>query len=106
VRDPVVVALRSRVVPTVDPAVRPEKVDVTVVLKAGQRFSKHIEKAIGSVEVPMSDQALEVKFQDLAEGILPPAQTRRLMDLCWAVEALPAAADVARAAALTAVTGR
>src|SRR6266568_729973 len=106
VRDPVVVALRSRVVPTVDPAVKPEQVDLTVVLKDGRRFQKHIEKAIGSVEVPMSNKALEAKFADLAEGILPPAQTRRLMDLCWNVEKLPTAADIARAGALTAITGR
>ena len=103
VRDPAVVALRSRVVPTPDPGVRPEQVDLTVVLRDGRRFAKHIEKAIGSVEVPMSDKALEVKFADLAEGILPPAQTRRLMDLCWNVEKLPAAADLARAGALTTV---
>ena len=106
VRDPVVVALRSRVVPTVDPGVKPEQVDLTVVLKDGRQFQKHIEKAIGSVEVPMSDKALEAKFADLAEGILPPAQTRRLMDLCWNVEKLPTAADIARAGALTAVTER
>jgi 2-methylcitrate dehydratase PrpD len=103
VRDPTVVALRGRVSPTVDPGVRPEQVDLTVVLKDGRRFAKHIEKAIGSLEVPMSDKALEVKFADLAEGILPPAQTRRLMDLCWNVEKLPAAADIARAGALTTV---
>jgi 2-methylcitrate dehydratase PrpD len=106
VRDPAVVALRARVVPTVDPAVRPEQVDVTLALRDGRHLSKHVEKAIGSVEVPMSDKALEAKFADLAEGILAPAQTRALMDLCWGVERLPAAGAIARAAALTAVTGR
>ncbi len=106
VQAPAVVALRGRVRPTVNPAVRPEQVDMTVVLKDGQRLTKHIEKAVGSVEVPMSDTALEAKFADLAEGILPPAQTRRLIDLCWSVEKLGSAADVARAAALTAVTGK
>jgi 2-methylcitrate dehydratase PrpD len=106
VRDPVIVALCSLVVPAVDAGVKPEQVDMTIALKDGRRFQKHIEKAIGSVEVPMSDRALEAKFADLAEGILLPAQTRKLMDLCWGVERLPAAGDVARAGALTAVTGR
>jgi 2-methylcitrate dehydratase PrpD len=100
VRDPAVVALRSRVLPTVDPTVKPDQVDMVVALKDGTRLSKHIEKAIGSVEVPMSDRALEAKFADLAEGILPPPQVRKLMDLCWQVERLPAAADIARAGAL------
>jgi 2-methylcitrate dehydratase PrpD len=105
VRDPTVVALRSRVVPTVDPAVTPEKVDMTIALTDGRRLTKHIEKAVGSVEVPMSDRALEAKFSDLAEGILPPAQTRRLIDLCWGVEKLSSAGELARAGALTAATG-
>ncbi len=104
VRDPTVVALRSRVVPTAVLSVKPEQVDITVALRDGRRLTKHIDKAIGSVEVPMSDKALEAKFADLAAGILPPAQARKLMDLCWNVEKLPAAADVARAAALTAIT--
>jgi 2-methylcitrate dehydratase PrpD len=99
VRDPVVVALRDRVTPTVDSAVKPEQVDMTVSLKNGRRLTKHIEKAIGSVDVPMTDKALESKFADLAEGVLPPAQTRTLIDLCWNVERLPAAGSLARAAA-------
>lgn len=106
VRDPVVVALRERVTPTVDPAVKPEQVDMTVSLKDGRRLTKHIEKAIGSVEVPMTDKALEAKFADLAEGVLPPAQTRTLIDLCWNVERLPAAGALARAAALGTVSAR
>jgi len=98
VRDPTVVALRSRVVPTVDPSVKPEQVDLTVVLRDGRQLDRHIENAVGSVEVPMSDAALEAKFADLADGILPAAQTRKLIDLCWSVEKLPSAAEVARAA--------
>ncbi|HTO95467.1 MAG TPA: hypothetical protein VMK66_00370 [Myxococcales bacterium] len=54
----------------------------------------------------MSDKALEAKLTDLAEGILPPAQTRALIDLCWNVERLPAAGDLARAAALPAAGAR
>jgi len=45
------------------------------------------------------------KFADLAEGILPPAQTRRLMDLCWNVEKLSQAGDVARAGAQSGTGG-
>jgi hypothetical protein len=46
----------------------------------------------------MSDADLEGKFASLAEGILSPSRTRRLMDLCWTVEGLPDVAEVARAA--------
>ncbi|MGY2050349.1 MmgE/PrpD family protein [Methylobacterium sp. JK268] len=97
VRDPVITALRAKVVPTVTPGVRPEQVDMTVTLTDGRTLTRHIEHAIGSVENPMSDADLERKFTDLAEGILPEAQIRRVMALCWDVASLKDAADVARA---------
>ena len=101
VHEPAVVALRARVVPVADAAVRPEQVDLTITLKDGRRLHQHIEHAVGSVEAPMSDAALEAKFSDLTDGILPPAQVRRLMDICWSVESLPDAAALARAAVPT-----
>ncbi|WP_238279388.1 MmgE/PrpD family protein, partial [Methylobacterium goesingense] len=97
VNDPVIVALRARVKPVVDPAIRPEQVELTVVLKDGRSLPRRIEHAIGSVERPMSDAALETKFTDLAEGILPDDQVRRVMGLCWRIAELADAGEVARA---------
>jgi 2-methylcitrate dehydratase PrpD len=98
VRDPIIVGLRSRVVPVIDPSIKPEQVDLTIVLKDGRKLHKHIEHAVGSLEVPMTDSALEAKFSDLAEGILPAPHIRRLLDVCWGVEKLPSAAAIAQAA--------
>jgi 2-methylcitrate dehydratase PrpD len=86
VRDPTIVALRKRVTVKTDAAIPPQKSDLTVQLKDGRVLAKHIENAIGSVENPMSDAALEGKFKDLAQGILPVAQTGKLIDLCWNIE--------------------
>jgi 2-methylcitrate dehydratase PrpD len=97
VRDPVVIGLRSKVFPVVDPAIKSEQVDMMITLKDGRRLHKFIQQAVGSVEVPMSDAALEAKFSDLAEGILSKDQTRKLMDACWNLEKLPSAAAVAKA---------
>jgi 2-methylcitrate dehydratase PrpD len=96
VTDPVIVALRSKVNPVITPGIKPEQVDMTVVLKDGRELHRYIEHAVGSVEVPMTDQQLETKFSDLAEGILPPAMIRRVMDACWNVESLPNAAEIAK----------
>ncbi len=98
-RDPQVVALRDKVMTTIDPAIGPEQVRVIVTLKDGQRLEKYIDNVIGSVKNPMTDSALEAKFADLAQGVIPAAQARKVMDLCWGVEKLPSAADVAKAAA-------
>ncbi|MDP9114619.1 MAG: MmgE/PrpD family protein, partial [Acidobacteriota bacterium] len=98
-KDPAVVALRDRVATTVDPAIGPEQARVIVTLKDGRKLEKYIDNVIGSVKNPMSDAALEAKFTDLAQGVIPGAQARKVMDLCWGIEKLASAADVAKAAA-------
>ncbi|EJL82851.1 hypothetical protein involved in propionate catabolism, partial [Herbaspirillum sp. CF444] len=96
VQDSTVIALRDKVTAIIDPAIKPEQVDMTITLKDGRTLHKYIEHAIGSLEVPMSDQQLEAKFADLVKGILTDAQARKLMDSCWKVETLNNAGDIAR----------
>jgi len=100
VRDPKVVALRDKVTAVVDPAVKEAQADVTIVLADGRELHKFIPQAVGSVENPMSDAALEAKTRDLVQGILPEAQSRRLIESCWKVEALPRAGELATIASL------
>jgi 2-methylcitrate dehydratase PrpD len=98
VQDPAIVALRTRVVPVIDPAVKPEQVEMSITLKDGRQLEKSIQHAIGSSEAPMTDHDLETKFTDLAEGILTSEQIRKLISLCWSVEKLSNAGDLAKAA--------
>jgi len=100
VRDPAIIALRDRITTTIDPAIKAEQVDMTIALRDGRKLHQFIEHAIGSGEVPMTDQQLETKFSDLAVGVLPAAQVRRLIDTCWQVEQLPAAGALAKAASI------
>ncbi len=96
VNDPTIAGLRDRVVPVITPGIDPAQVEMTIVLKDGRQLSRRIEHAIGSVEKPMTDQQLETKFADLAEGIIPAPMIRRVMDACWNVESLSNAADIAK----------
>jgi 2-methylcitrate dehydratase PrpD len=98
VRDPVIVALRDKVSATVDPAVGAEQVRITITMKDGRRLEKFVEHVVGSLERPMTNEDLEAKFAGLADGVLPPAQARRVMDLCWNIDTLPAAGGLAAAA--------
>jgi 2-methylcitrate dehydratase PrpD len=98
VRNPTIVALREKVVPLVDPTIKPEQVDMSVTLKDGRKLDRFIQHAIGSLEVPMTDADLEAKFADLAEGVLTPPQIHRLIDLCFGVEQLANVAEIAEAA--------
>jgi len=99
VRDPVLVALRRKVTVQTDPMVMTQKSDLTVTLTDGRVLTRHVENAIGSLEKPLSDAALEAKFTGLAEGVLPPVQAQRLIRLCWGIETAPDAGQVAEAAA-------
>lgn len=99
VADPTMLSLRGKVIPLITPEIKPEQVEMTIVLKDGRQLGRRIEHAVGSVEVPMTDQQLEAKFSDLADGIVPAASIRRIMDACWNVEGLSSAADIAKMSA-------
>ena len=77
------VALRRKVVATVDPAIDEASVDVTAVLTDGRRVHVFVEHAIGSLQKPMSDAQLEAKFHGLTDPILGAASSDGLIDACW-----------------------
>jgi 2-methylcitrate dehydratase PrpD len=98
VRDVKTTTLRDKVNATTDSAIKPDQVDMTITLKDGSKVHKFIEYAIGSIKMPMTDKQLEAKFTSLADGILPAAQTRALMDACWSIEQSPSTASIIKAA--------
>jgi 2-methylcitrate dehydratase PrpD len=98
VRDAAIVAVRDRVSAIVDPSLAEDQAHVAILLKDGRRLEVFVEHAVGSRDNPMTDAALEAKFADLAEGVLPADRVRRLMDLCWRAESLASAAEIAQAA--------
>jgi 2-methylcitrate dehydratase PrpD len=98
VRDPVLVALRDRVTAIIDPAIKEDQVRIAVALKDGRRLDKFVEHAAGSKDRPMSDADLDAKFAGQAQGVLPFEQARQLIDLCWNIEKLQWADELAKAA--------
>jgi len=96
VRDPEIVALRERIVATVDRSIAEDQVRIVITLRDRSRMEKYVEHATGSAKNPMTDAQLEAKFAGLAEGVLPPDRTRRAMDLCWKVANLRKVAELAR----------
>jgi 2-methylcitrate dehydratase PrpD len=100
VNDPAVIALRRRVTVRTDPAVQTRQSDLTIRLKDGRVLTRHVENAIGSLERPMSDKALEGKVLDLADGVLPRSRAESLIALCRSVESQADIAAIARAAAV------
>jgi 2-methylcitrate dehydratase PrpD len=79
---PDVVALRRKVVATVDDAIGEASADVTAVLRDGRRVHVFVEHAIGSLQRPMSDAALAAKFAAQADPILGAPRTAELIAVC------------------------
>jgi 2-methylcitrate dehydratase PrpD len=78
-----VVALRRKVVAVVDDTIDETSADVTAVLRDGCRVHVFVEHAIGSLQRPMSDAALERKFSDQAVPVIGAARTAALVAACW-----------------------
>src|SRR5688572_20179828 len=79
------VALRRKVVATVDDSIDEASADVTAVLKDGRRVHVFVEHAIGSLKRPMTDEMLEAKFHSLADPVIGAAKAGRLIEGCWKV---------------------
>jgi len=99
VRDERVVGLRRRIGITPDKSLRKTEAKILVRLKNGVTHSKHVEHALGTLQRPMSDADLEVKFRALTDGIINAQRTDELIRLCWSVDTLPDAGAIARCTA-------
>ncbi len=97
VRDPEVITLRDKVSAAVDKSVHEDAAHIEIKLKDGRTLTKHVEHAIGSLARPMSDADLEAKFRKFAKGILASGETDALLKLCWSLDKLKDAGEIARA---------
>ena len=85
VNRPDMVALRRKVVATVDDSIDEASADVTAVLLDGRRVHVFVKHAIGSIQNPMTDAQLEAKFQGMSNEILGAGKTSELINACWAI---------------------
>ena len=85
------VDLRRKVVATVDDSIDEASADVVTILKDGTKKHVFVEHAIGSIQRPMTDEALDTKFHSLADDVIGAAKASKTITACWA---LGAAKDV------------
>jgi len=96
VADARVVALRDRVVATVDPAMAEDAARVRIRLKDGSVLERFVAHALGSLARPMSDRDLENKFRALCAPILASDAVDALLSACWRLEQSADAGAIAR----------
>jgi 2-methylcitrate dehydratase PrpD len=98
VQDPAIVALRDRVSAEADPGVHEDAVRITVTLDDGSVETLDVEHALGSLERPLSNEALTDKFARQAAPVLGEAATAELIAAAWKLAELDDVGVVARAA--------
>ncbi len=97
VNRPDMLALRRKVVATVDDSIDEASADVTAVLNDGRRVHVFVAHAIGSLQNPMTDAMLEGKFRGMSDSVLGAQRSIALITAAWG---LGQAANVSALAAL------
>jgi 2-methylcitrate dehydratase PrpD len=86
---PEVVALRSRITASVDPALHREACTAVVTLRNGQVLREALTVPLGSLGKPMSDAMLSEKFAALAQPVLGEAAATGLLASAWSLASAP-----------------
>ena len=82
VNDPAAISLRRKIALHPDETLRKEECSVLVTLADGSKHERHVPRAPGTAENPMSDDALAEKFRDLAQPAIG-SRAALLLDLVW-----------------------
>lgn len=91
-----VVALRDRIDARSDETLRSDEAVLKVTLADGRALEKHVVHAIGSLEVPMSDEQLTRKFVDQAGLVLGDEEAKKASEAVWAMDNAPDVAAIIR----------
>jgi 2-methylcitrate dehydratase PrpD len=93
-----VVALRDRVDAKVKPGVAEHQCEVRITLKDGRVLTHFVEHVTGSLERPMSDEALDDKFRSLVEPVLGSERVAPLIRACRTLVEAPDLSEIVRLA--------
>ncbi|KAF2480112.1 2-methylcitrate dehydratase [Neohortaea acidophila] len=97
VTDSRVIELRDKIDATSDESLGADETYLTVHLADGSKIEKHVKHAVGSLEVPMTDNQLTEKFVDQAALVLGPNGARAASDAAWRIGEADDVASVLRA---------
>lgn len=98
VNDPLIKRVRESATAQGDPSLTEDQANIEVELVDGQTISRFVEKSLGNIHRPMTNQQLEAKFRDQAVLSLPAQQVERVIDLCWRIQELPDVDELVRSA--------
>lgn len=83
VRSSEIINIRDKIEATADEDLKPDETYLTVHFEDGSKLEKHVEHAVGSLEVPMSDTQLTDKFVDQSALVLGLDGAKAASDIAW-----------------------
>jgi 2-methylcitrate dehydratase PrpD len=89
VNDPAIKRVRESATAVGDPSITEDQANVEVELVTGKTVSRFVEKSLGNIHLPLTNQQLDEKFRDQAVLALPADQVERVIELCWRIDQLP-----------------
>ncbi|MEH6724898.1 MAG: MmgE/PrpD family protein [Hyphomicrobiales bacterium] len=97
---PEIVALRDNISATASPDCHSASVDIEIRFKDGSTMQKHIERALGSRDVPLTDDQINRKFSDQSTLVIGDEKTAALLEMAWKTPTLSDVGEVARVSAV------
>ncbi|UHD44984.1 MmgE/PrpD family protein [Aureimonas altamirensis] len=95
VADPKVIALRDKVEAVADPAMPEDAVFIRIAHADGRTIELDVPHAIGSIERPLSDEAISEKFRRQAALVVGEDKAERLLQSAWQIGSSADAASIA-----------
>lgn len=96
VLSPEIVHVRDKISATADESLGADETEITVELSNGTTLTKHVQHAIGSVEVPMTTEQLEEKFIDQVSPVLGAEGAQHASKACWALQGSESVVELAK----------
>ncbi|KAJ7293935.1 2-methylcitrate dehydratase [Mycena rebaudengoi] len=91
-----IVSVRDKITATADASLGADETEVTVTLRDGKTVIKHVEHAIGSVQVSMTSAQLEEKFMDQVSLVVGANGAQQASKSCWALQNIASVTELAR----------
>ena len=96
VTDPKVIAIRDEINASPSQDIKPDEARLTIHLTNGSKIEKHVEHAVGSLEVPMTDEQLTEKFVDQSALVLGTDGAQKASEAAWKIGDANDVAEVLR----------
>jgi 2-methylcitrate dehydratase PrpD len=97
VKAPELVAMRRKVHLETDKACHEASVTITATLSDGRVVTKHVDRCIGSMEVPLTNEQINTKFRGQAGLVIGEAACEALIAQAWTLQEMSSVGDLAAA---------